>query len=98
MAGYKFAKLEEWIWVRDQYRLSHTHVQMARDLGFNAKNLDRLANNSPEPASQSLPIRIEALYFEQFGNARPESVVTIEQALEALLAKENARKAAKKKS
>ena len=42
------ANLQPWIDARRKFRLSHEHVQMARELGMNPKKLGKLDN--PEPS------------------------------------------------
>ena len=42
------AGLEPWIDARQRFRLSHAHVQMARELGMNPKKLGKLANHDQE--------------------------------------------------
>lgn len=54
--------LKPWIEARKKYRLTHTQVQMARELGMNPKKLGGLANHSQEPWKQPLPVYIEQLY------------------------------------
>jgi hypothetical protein len=36
--------LKLWIEARKQFRLSHMHIQMARELGLDPKKLGKLAN------------------------------------------------------
>jgi hypothetical protein len=43
------AGLDSWIDARQRFRLSHAHVQMARELGMNPKKLGKLANHDQEP-------------------------------------------------
>ena len=71
-------KLQAWVRARERYRLSHAHVQMARELGMSPKNLGGLANHDQEPWKMPLPQFIEHLYAERFGRARPEVVMSIE--------------------
>lgn len=42
-------KLQAWIVARKRHRLSHAHVQMARELGMNPKSLGKLDNHDQEP-------------------------------------------------
>jgi hypothetical protein len=39
------ASLQPWIDARRRFRLSHEHVQMARELGMNPKKLGKLDNH-----------------------------------------------------
>ena len=68
------ASLQPWINARRRFRLSHEHVQMARELGMNPKKLGKLDNHHQEP--WKLPLRqfIRTLYFKRFGKERPNAV------------------------
>ena len=59
---------EAWSTAKKRYRLSDTHIQMARRLGMNLKKLGSLANHKQEPWKAPLPIFIEQLYEKQFGD------------------------------
>ena len=72
-------KLQAWVGAKKLYRLSHAHVQMARELGMNPKKLGGLANHDQEPWKMPLPQYIEHLYVKRFGRARPEVVMSIEE-------------------
>jgi hypothetical protein len=87
--------LQPWIEARKRFRLSHAHVQMARELGLNPQKLGKLANHDQEPWKQPLPDFIVTLYMKHFGRERPETVKTIEQIAAAKQAKKQAKKAAK---
>lgn len=65
-------KYQVWIDARKRYRLSHSHVQMARELGMNPKKLGKIANHKQEPWKMPLPDFIEYLYFKRFGKTRPD--------------------------
>jgi hypothetical protein len=92
MAGKKLsAKLQDWIKARERHRLSHAHVQMARELGMNPRKLGKLDNHHQEPWKAPLPQFIERLYFKNFGRERPEIMTSIEER-----AAERAKKAARK--
>jgi hypothetical protein len=43
------SKTQPWIDARKPYRLSHAHVQMARELGMNPKKLGGLDNHRQQP-------------------------------------------------
>lgn len=43
------SKLQPWFEARQRFRLSHAHIQMARELGLNPRKFGSLANNQPEP-------------------------------------------------
>src|SRR5438094_6455573 len=78
---------QAWIDARKRHRLSHAHVQMARELGLNPLKLGKLDNRRQEPWKAPLPAFIEKLYERRFGRSRPERVLPIEE-----LARQNARK------
>ena len=72
-------KLQVWVDARKRHRLSHAHIQMARELGLNPKKLGKLANHEQEKWKAPLPLFIEQLYSKRFGKSRPEPVLTIEE-------------------
>jgi hypothetical protein len=72
-------KFQVWVDARDQFRLSHAHIQMARELGLNPKKFGSIANHDQERWKLPLPQFIEKLYFKRFGTERPEVVMTIEE-------------------
>ncbi|MBI1845518.1 MAG: hypothetical protein HY294_03240 [Candidatus Rokubacteria bacterium] len=72
-------RLRVWIDARKRHRLSHAHVQMARELGMNPKKLGKLDDHEQEPWKLPLPAFIEDLYFRRFGKRRPDVVVSVEE-------------------
>jgi len=72
-------KQQIWIDVRKKYRLSHAHIQMARELGMNPKKFGKIANHKQEPWKAPLPVFIESLYIKRFGRTRPDEIKSIEQ-------------------
>ena len=88
-------KLQAWIDARKRHHLSHTHVQMARELGMNPAKLGGKDNHRQEPWKLPLPEFIEHLYENRFGKTRPEVVTTIEERARASAAKDAERKAKK---
>jgi hypothetical protein len=84
--------LQDWIEARKRFRLSHAHVQMARELGMNPKKLGKLDNHRQEPWKAPLPEFIERLYVKRFGRERPEVVMSVEEWARAKEAKRSARK------
>ena len=72
-------QFQVWVDARNKFRLSHAHIQMARELGLNPKKLGSIANDDQERWKSPLPQFIEELYHERFGRDRPELVVTIEE-------------------
>jgi hypothetical protein len=72
-------KYQVWIDARKKYKLSHAHIQMARELGLNPKKFGQLTNHKQEPWKAPLPVFIENIYFKHFSKERPEKVRSIEQ-------------------
>src|SRR5580704_13179607 len=89
------ANLQPWIDARRKFRLSHEHVQMARELGMNPKKLGKLDNHDQEPWKLPLPEFIRKLYSKRFGKERPDAVRSIEEMAMAKQAKKQSRKAAR---
>ena len=87
--------LQAWITARTRHRLSHAHVQMARELGMNPKSLGSLDNHRQEPWKAPLAQFIEQLYEKRFGRARPEVVLSIEERAKQQAVKKATRRAAK---
>jgi hypothetical protein len=87
--------LQVWVDARKRYRLSHAHVQMARELGLNPRKFGKLANHRQEPWKAPLPEFIEHVYAKRFGRERPEVVVPVEEGARQVARKKAARKAAK---
>jgi hypothetical protein len=86
------ANLQPWIDARRKFRLSHEHVQMARELGMNPKKLGKLDNHDQEPWKLPLPEFIGKLYSKRFGKGRPDTVRSIEETAAAKQAKQQAKK------
>ena len=72
-------RLQAWADARKRHRLSHAHVQMARELGLNPTKLGKLDNHRQEPWKAPLPQFIEDLYAKRFGRERPDVVKSIEE-------------------
>jgi hypothetical protein len=72
-------KLKPWIEARKRHRLSHAHIQMAKELGMNPRKLGKLDNHRQEPWKAPLPMFIESVYFKRFGKERPDKIKTIEE-------------------
>lgn len=72
-------QMQKWIDVRRRRHLSHSQVQMARELGLNPAKLGKIDNHKQEPWKLPLPQFIEQLYFERFGKTTPDTVVSIEE-------------------
>jgi len=86
-------KLQAWIQARKRHRLSHAHVQMARELGMSPKKLGSIDNHRQAPWKAPLPEFIEQLYLKRFGRERPEVVVSIEERARQLEQKKAAKAA-----
>ncbi len=84
--------LQRWIDARRRFRLSHAHVQMARELGMNPRKLGGLANHDQEPWKAPLPVFIERRYQKRFGKARPDRVLSIEERAQEITAQKAARR------
>jgi len=84
-----------WVEARRGHRLSHAHVQMARELGLNPKKLGGLDNHHQEAWKVPLHQFIEQLYLERFGRDRPVHVVSLEEHARLAAQKRASRKAAK---
>lgn len=87
-----------WIDVRRRYRLSHMHVQMARELGLNPRKFGGIANHRQEPWKEPLPQFIERLYLKRFGRERPAVVLSLEERARQEATKRDARRAARKRT
>ena len=72
-------KLRPWIEARKKFRLSHAHIQMARELGLNPKKFGSLSATRQQPWKLPLHEFIEAIYFKHFNKRRPDQVRSIEQ-------------------
>ncbi len=94
-SGIISAKDQAWIEARRRHRLSHAHVQMARELGLNPKKLGGTDNHHQEPWKVPLHQFIEQPYLKRFGRDRPEHVVSLEEHARLLAQKRAAKKAAK---
>ena len=92
------AKLQDWVEARKRFRLSHAHVQMARELGMNPRKLGKLNNHHQEPWKAPLPVFIEHLYSRRFGRERPEKIMPVEEQAATQHARKAARKEAKRRA
>ncbi len=73
-------KYQIWIDARKKHHLSHSHIQMARELGLNPKKFGKLANHKQEPWKLPLPQFIEKIYYKRFKKEQPDTIQSIEQA------------------
>jgi hypothetical protein len=76
-------KHQDWVEAQRKYHLSHTHIQMARELGMNPKKFGSLANHKQEPWKLPLPEFIEHLYVKRFEKERPDQGRSIEERVRA---------------
>jgi hypothetical protein len=84
--------LQAWIDARKRHRLSHAHVQMARELGLNPKKLGKIDNHRQEQWKAPLPAFIEFLYRRHFKRDAPAHVRSIEDGVRAAAAKQETRR------
>ncbi len=77
------SKLQPWFEARRRFKLSHAHIQMARELGMNPKKFGSLANERQEPWKVALPDFIVQCYRKSFGRSEPPHVHSLEQLIEA---------------
>lgn len=74
-------KVRPWIEVRKKFKISHAHIQMARELGLNPKKIGSLANHKQQPWKAPLLEFIENIYEKRFGKKQPDDVRSIETIL-----------------
>ncbi|MFQ5629829.1 MAG: hypothetical protein ACE5I1_13775 [bacterium] len=90
-------KFKIWIEARKKYRLSHAHIQMARELGMNPRKFGSLANHKQERWKLPLPEFIAECYRKRFGKSQPDRVVPIEQKVKEINRKKEERRQEKLK-
>lgn len=73
------SKLQPWFEARQRFRLSHTHIQMARELGLNPRTFGSLANDRQESWKRPLAEFIAHCYSKRFGRSTPEHVQSLEE-------------------
>jgi len=93
--GFIPNKLKPWIEARKKYSLSHTQIQMARELGLNPKKFGSLGNAKQQPWKLPLPDFIEEIYFKRFRKSTPDNIRSIEQIVKEKEKKNTERKALK---
>ena len=86
-------KLKPWVEARKKYHLSHTQIQMAKELGLNPKKFSSLDNTKQQQWKLPLSEFIEEIYFKNFKKRAPDNVRSIER-----LVKDKARKKAETKA
>ena len=87
-------KLRKWIEAQKRHRLSHSQIQMARELGMNPKKFGKLDNHQQERWKLPLGQFIEECYRKRFGQL-PTTVLSIEQCAQREEKKRAARHEAK---
>lgn len=90
-------KFQPWIDARKKYKLSHAHIQMARELGLNPKRFVSYANTKAQPWKLPLPQFIESMYEKRFQKLRPDDIQSMEELAANHLAKRAARKIGEQK-
>ncbi|CAB3737052.1 hypothetical protein LMG27174_06335 [Paraburkholderia rhynchosiae] len=75
------SKLQPWFEARQRFRLSHAHIQMAREPGLNPRRFGSLANGQQEPWKRPLEEFIAHCYHKRFGRTTPEHVQSLEEAV-----------------
>ncbi len=93
--GFIPQKVRLWIEARKKYKLSHAHIQMARELGLNPKKIGSLANHKQEPWKAPLPEFIEDIYEKRFGKSQPDDIRSIEVKLKEKAKNKEEKKAVK---
>src|SRR2546425_12066614 len=88
-------KMQAWIDARRRRHLSHSQIQMARELGMNPAKLGKIDNHKQQPWKLPLPQFIEELYFERFGKTSPEAVLSMEERCRLKAAKKEERRTAR---
>ena len=87
--------LQKWVDARKRHKLSHAHIQMARELGMNPRKFGSLDNHRQESWKAPLPDFIESLYFDRFNKDRPDSVVSVEEIAKTRLGKKEQKRQAR---
>ncbi|WP_216673315.1 hypothetical protein [Paraburkholderia solitsugae] len=72
-------KLQPWFEARQRFRLSHAHIQMARELGLNPRKFGSLGNEQQESWKRPLAEFIAHCYSKRFGRNTPEHVQSLEE-------------------
>lgn len=91
-------KLQDWVEARKRHHLSHAHVQMARELGMNPRQLGKVDNHRQERWKAPLPQFIENLYLKRFGRERPATVMSVEEWAHTQQEQKRARKEANRQA
>jgi hypothetical protein len=89
------SKLQPWFEARQRFRLSHAHIQMARELGLNPRKFGALANEQQEPWKRPLAEFIAHCYRKRFGRTTPEHVQSLEEVVKRAEGRRSERRARK---
>jgi hypothetical protein len=89
-------KMQPWIDARPRHRLSHSEVQMARELGMNPEKLGGLDNHKQEPWKRPLGQYLKHLYLKRFGRRCPDAVLLVEERFRLGQEKKEARRATRR--
>src|ERR1700692_2418147 len=89
------SKLQPWFEARQRFRLSHAHIQMARELGLNPRKFGALANEQQEPWKRPLAEFIAHCYRKRFGRTPPEHVQSLEEVVKRAEGRRSERRARK---
>ena len=73
------SKLRPWFEARQRFRLSHAHIQMAREQGLNPRKIGSLAIGQQEPWKRPLGEFIAHCYSRRFRRTAPEHVQSLEE-------------------
>ena len=87
--------LQKWVDARKRHKLSHAHIQMARELGMNPRKFGSLGNHRQESWKAPLTDFIESLYFDRFNKDKPGSFVSIEEIAKIRLGKKKQKRQAR---
>lgn len=85
-------ELQPWFEARQRFRLSHAHIQMARELGLNPRKFGALVNVQQDSWKRPLAEFIAHCYSKRFGRATPEQVQTLEEVVKRAEARRNERR------
>jgi hypothetical protein len=87
------SKLQPWFEARQRFRLSHAHIQMARELRLNPRKFGSLGNGKQEPWKRPLSEFIAHCYHKRFGRTTPEHVLSLEDVVKRAEGRRSERRA-----
>lgn len=85
-------KYKIWIEARKRFKLSHKHIQMARELGMNPKKFGSLGHHKQQPWKAPLAEFIASCYLKRWGKEEPDNILSIEQIVKNKKIKKDAKK------